>query len=442
MSKGIVVEYYGHNKQMDLLNKLSKKDAMKFSFAVSFDSIENFKPPVPASDNGIGGSGSGGGEEQKKKGGFKGLGLGKKKASSSSSSSSGSSDDDFKNMSYAIFWKRGAKRTNHTDFIPYTKISNGKLVVNETFKITGTMFQTKPNKFVKKKMEIEIHEKALMDPSTVGEKIATGSIDLSDFCHSEKDVSKSVDVKMDFKASKSSGTIRVTVSSSGLKKGDDDFTAVSTYTGADSDESGDDATEDDDGDGQNGTSSVRQQRIKPEEFKKVQSERDELQEQVEHLQRKIQELEMTQGGDEDDNSQLITDLQRERDDLRQKLKKSQIEIEDLKEERDRAQANLKQALESADKKVHEEQLKSNSIRQKMQKVFGDKSSADKELQKMKSELDATAEKIKELEKENLLLAETAQRLEIETEKLKVMITYRHTNSPHNTHMTEKAPNKY
>lgn len=99
---------------------------MKFSFAVSFDSIENFKPPAPTSDNGIGA------DEQKKKG-FKGLGLGKKKASSSSSSSS---DEDFKNMSYAIFWKRGAKRTNHTDFIPYTKISNGKLVVNETFKIT------------------------------------------------------------------------------------------------------------------------------------------------------------------------------------------------------------------------------------------------------------------------------------------------------------------
>lgn len=207
------------------------------------------------------------------------------------------------------------------------------------------MFQSKPGKFLKKKLEIEIHEKSLIDPSTTGEKIASGSVDLSDFVHADKDISKSADVKMDFKNKSCSGTIRVTLSSTclkDLKKGDsDEFTAVSTYTGADTDdETGDDATED-----ESDTPRKGKGKASSEELRKLQSENEELQEQIGHLQRKITELETQNSGNEDDSSQLISDLQREREELRQKLKKAQMDIEDLKEERDRALAAAQAAAQ-------------------------------------------------------------------------------------------------
>jgi cell division septum initiation protein DivIVA len=398
---------------MSLLNKLSKKDALKFSFAVSFDYIDNFKPP--RSEGGANSSA----DSTKKSSGLK-LGFGKKKDSAKTPIE----DDDIKNYSYAVFWKRGSKRSNHTEFVPYSKMENNRLPLNETFKITGTMFQQKSNKFGKKKLEIEIHQKQLIDPSTTGEKIATGLIDLSEFVSAEKEIEKSTDVKLEFKNKTCTGTVHVTITSTclkDLKKGDDEFSAVSTFTGVES-ENDDDATEDDlsaRGDGGGGGAGKGKNKVSPEELKKLQQENEELEEQIGHLKRKIQELERQQSGNEDDSSQLIADLQRERDELREKWKKAQMEIEDLKEERDRAQQLVQQF--NAEKKIHEEQIKSNSIRQKMQKVFGEKSNVDKDAQKLKAELDATAEKLKELERENLKLQQTANALEEETEKLKVYI---------------------
>lgn len=240
-----------------------------------------------------------------------------------------------------MFWKRGGKRSNHTEFVPYGKMENNRLPLNETFKITGTMFQQKSNKFAKKKLEIEIHQKQLIDPTTTGEKIATGLIDLSQFVSADREIQKSTDVKLEFKNKACTGTVHVTITSTCLKdmkKGDDEFSAVSTFTGVESENDEDDATEDElsaRGKGKNKFSS--------DELKRLQQENEELEEQIGHLKRKIQELEKQQSGNEDDSSQLIADLQRERDDLREKLKKAQMDIEDLKEERDRAQQLAQQA---------------------------------------------------------------------------------------------------
>jgi hypothetical protein len=208
-------------------------------------------------------------------------------------------------------------------------------VFNETFKLTGTLFSS-GKKFLKKKMEFEVHERLTSDTTSNGEKIGGGFVDLGEFVSAESEVTSSAAVKLDSK--KGTGIIRLTMSSTCLKDGKkgDDFSEVSTYTGVESED--DDATEDD-------GHTPRGKRDNKARDSRVFAENEELRDQILMLQRNVLELNSVLSESDADAANLVSDLQKERDDLRNKLKQAQIDNENLKEERDRA-VNAQQVLSS------------------------------------------------------------------------------------------------
>jgi chromosome segregation ATPase len=353
---------------MSLFDKLSKKNALKFQFSIILERIDNFEVKH---------------EQQKKK-----LNpFAKKKATTPDASS------DEASYSYSVKWHRGSKRSGQTDYVHHESNNNKSLVFGDALKFNGTLFQNSNKKFLKKKIEFELLCK---QGNEEPEKVGTASLDLSEFVDANNDVTKKATSKLDMK--KGSGIIQLSVHSS--CQGDED---VSEMTDGDLDT---DATD-------KGNVSPRGGGKRSEAaFIKLEEDKEELEEEILILKKKIREFETLQQNDGDDDGQIqvIQDLQKERDSLSQKLRASQMEVEQLREEKDKAVKEI-QLLKT------EEEKKSQSIKSKFKNQMKDLKTKVQDLggmQKFKEQVD-------QLEKENGELKTQVNTLDSTVKTLRVKL---------------------
>jgi hypothetical protein len=383
---------------MSFLKKLNKKDAVKYEFTLSIESIDNFYPH--------------GREEEGNE------------YNSSTSTSSSSSDSKRKSIvgklmrndkptanecSYSVFWRRGSKRNGKTSFVPYRDISssrkrkdainnaNNRLRINDVFEFTGTMFPMgkKSNKFLKKKLQFELHERLLTEEaSSTGKKIATAEINLAEFIEIDQDgpLSKKINMDLIFGKEKGEGALVFNITSIMS-----DDPASSTSCASFSENGSDDVSNASDSDvSVNNDDWSNKKKQKPAASSALESENADLREQILYLKRKIEELQILRSGNETDSADLIIELQKERDSLRQKLKLAQIECDQMREERDKA---IKEARDKAPNNKIGSKFSANikGITNKMGIKKQEMENASND------DVEQNIERLYELEKENLRL---------------------------------------
>ncbi|KAG2388844.1 hypothetical protein C9374_000283 [Naegleria lovaniensis] len=140
---------------------------------------------------------------------------------------------------YAISWKRGKKRKGETDF---HKAEGSRVVWNTSFKFNGTLY-FKKGKFQKKDLQITLEEKGKNNKTTT---IAKETLDLALLVDEDSEQTNTKDVELVTKDSKAK--LKLVINSKCLKDqnpNDDDFTAVSTYTGPGEEAADDEGTNND-----------------------------------------------------------------------------------------------------------------------------------------------------------------------------------------------------
>ncbi|KAL0488182.1 hypothetical protein AKO1_015382 [Acrasis kona] len=147
---------------------------------------------------------------------------------------------------YSIKWKRGDKRKGETPFITP---QGSRLVFNQTFKFSGTLFKEKSKKagksaYGKKLLNITLEEKGERNKITV---LAKAEVDLSEFVDDERELTNSTNVKLAIDK-KTNATLKLTINSKSLKDlkpGDEGYTNASTYTGVESETEDEKSAKDD-----------------------------------------------------------------------------------------------------------------------------------------------------------------------------------------------------
>jgi len=411
---------------MSVLKKLNKKEAVKYQFTLTIESLDHFYPH---------GTQESSEEPESKDGGEKRKSANRKsivgKLSFGMAKNAGPLAVE---CSYSIFWKRGSKRNGRTGFVAYKNLSKnkvakssssrranrsgsnsssssdadagGRLRINDVFNFNGTMFPAGKNgKFVKKKLKFDLHERLLTDDATssTGDKIATCELNLADFIESdhEGEVTRTTQLELDYGKGKGVGSLILTIVSS--LSDDPITTATSTMSemGSDDDATDTDMNSSTDRNGRGGPT-----RAKSAAVSVLETENADLREQISYYKRKVEELEMIQSGKESDSIDLVLELQKERDTLRQRLKLAQIECDQMREERDQAS---KEARERARMGSIGSKIRGITTKIGLMKQEGDNGSYES--------VDQGIERLYELEKENLKLKQQVKLLTTDSSQL-------------------------